>query len=332
MEEQAPPTQRPGARHVSVGEDQAGQRLDKFLRGHAPGAPQGLIHKWVRTGQVRVDGKRARSDARLAAGQDVRLPPMDPPPKTGVVNPKDAEFIKRLVLFQDDSVIALSKPCGLAVQGGTGTRRHLAGMLPALEGDGSDTPRLVHRLDRDTSGALLLARTAGAARALGASFKTNRVRKLYWALVTPAPESDRGAITAPLEKGGGEGREKMRVADTGQRARTEFRVLERLGTAAALVAFSPRTGRTHQIRAHAAYMGCPILGDTKYGGARRLPGLELKSAPALALHARRICAPHPVKTRPEIDATAPLPRALEATFRALGLTDETGAWDAFLDT
>jgi 23S rRNA pseudouridine955/2504/2580 synthase len=161
------------------------------------------------------------------------------------------------------------------------------------------------------------------------------VRKLYWALVSPAPADEAWSATAPLAKGGGEGREKMRptpVREGGQRARTDFRVLARLGPGVALVACAPRTGRTHQIRAHLALSACPILGDGKYGGARAIPGAEAAlPRDGIALHARRIAAPHPVPGRQAIDVTAPPPRALGALLTALGLMPEGADGDAFLD-
>ncbi|MBL3677288.1 MAG: RluA family pseudouridine synthase [Alphaproteobacteria bacterium] len=313
-----------GARHVTVGEGEAGWRLERFLRAHVRGAPPALVHKWVRTGQVRVNGARAKAGAVLEAGQDVRIPPFAPPPPRGISD-KDVAFARRLVIWEDAYALALAKPPGLVTQGGKGVARHLVDLLPAL---GEDV-RLVHRLDRDTSGALLLAKSAAAATALAGAFKAQAVEKLYWAVVSPAPQDEAATIVAPLEKGGGPGREKMRVTKGGQRARTDFRVLTRIGTAAALVAFAPRTGRTHQIRAHAAHAGWPILGDGKYGGARALPGMEEAAPKTLVLHARRIRAPHPAGGGAIIDVSAPLPRATAALFHALGLETDP-AWDALL--
>lgn len=320
-------------RHVVVQDTDAGMRLDKFVRMHAQGAPPSLIHKWIRTGQIRINGARAKSEVLLVEGQDVRLPPFTPPPPGPRVSEKDTAFMRRLVVWEDESALVLAKPTGLAVQGGTGTKRHVDGLLSALAGPEGQEPHLVHRLDKDTSGTLLIAKTPAAARALGAAFKAGEVEKLYWALVAPAPTMESGSIKAPLEKGGGPAREKMRVRDEGQKARTDFKVLSRIGSVVALVAFAPRTGRTHQIRAHAAHMGCPILGDTKYGGLRFLPGMGGGESPPLqgiALHARRIRAPHPTKKGVFIDVTAPLPRALLALFKVIGLEGEGSVWDALL--
>ena len=266
---------------LTVSEDDNGQRLDRWLKKHMSFA---LAQKLIRKGAIRIDGKKVKQDTKLVAGQEVRLPPMEDnkpvsrtkPEKKGV-NAENAAFIRSLVIYKDEDVIALNKPAGLAVQGGTGTTRHIDGMLDALVNRTGVRPRIVHRLDKDTSGVLLLARSAEAARELGHLFKGRDVKKIYWAITTPAPEQSEGTITAPLVKAGGGHKERIVVDDKeGKSARTDFIVLDKLGNQAAFVAFWPRTGRTHQIRVHAAdVLGCPVLGDGKYGGsAARIEGME----------------------------------------------------------
>ena len=318
-------------RHVKTTKNEINQRLDRFIKIQSNGAPTGLVNKWIRTGQVRIDGKRAKGDTRLLENQDIRLPPMQlQKAKSHSDSDKFSNFIKSLVIFEDESVIVLNKPQGIAVQGGTKTTNHIDAMLPALAGKGQPPPRLVHRLDKDTSGVLLLARTLPAARALGKSFKEKDAKKLYWAITCPCPENEKGSCVAPLEKGGGIGKEKMRVVDGGQRARTDYEVLDKAGDKIALVGFSPKTGRTHQIRAHAAYMGFPILGDGKYGGEKSIAGMNKEIAKTMHLHARRICVPHPSKSGQEIDVTAKPPTNFIKTLKTLGLFSSSKERDEFI--
>lgn len=311
-----------GVRYSHVTEDDNGQRLDRWLKKHVPGLPYTLAQKFMRKGQIRVDGKRARADTRLAAGQEIRIPPMEDRPVESPrpVSKEDSDFIRSLVIYDDGDVLALNKPHGLAVQGGSKTRRHIDGMLDALKDRKGIKPRLVHRLDKETSGVLLLARSAEMARELGKLFKGRDVKKTYWAITVSAPEQNEGAINAPLLKAGGIDKEKMIIdEDNGKPALTDFIVLERAGKEAAFVVFHPHTGRTHQIRVHAAdVLGCPVLGDEKYGGAEaHIGGLELPKR--LHLHAARISLTHPV-TGKILNVSIPLPPELQDSWKTLGFS------------
>ena len=310
------------SRPVADGED--GMRLDRWFRQHFPALAFGQLQKLVRTGQVRVDGGRAKTSTRLEAGQSVRIPPLPESAtapvsaarRTLTMSREERDALRARVLFLDDDVIAIDKPAGLAVQGGAGTHRHLDGMLDALR-LGGETPRLVHRLDRDTSGVLLLARSRAAAAALSRSLQQRSAEKLYWAMVIGTPRPSEGEIDAPLAKMGRDGGEKMRVAgaeDGGRNARTLFRTIEAAGGRMAWLAMQPVTGRTHQIRAHAVGFGHPIVGDGKYGGAAAHPGPPI--ARQLHLHARALRLPHP--KRGVIDVTAPLPEHMRDTWALFG--------------
>ncbi len=303
----------------TVAPDEADIRLDRWFKRHFPALGHGRLEKLLRTGQVRVDGKRAAAADRLAPGQAIRLPPQvthpdaapepaGPPP----VSARDAAWLQSLVIHQDDDVLAIAKPAGLAVQGGTGTTRHLDGLLDALRLGAAERPRLVHRLDRDTSGVLLLARTALAASRLAASFKGKDAEKTYWAVVVGVPQPRRGTIELALSKGarGVEGN-----PDDGRAAVTRYETVEVAHKRAAWLSLQPETGRTHQLRVHCAAIGCPILGDGKYGGpGAALPGADLPRQ--LHLHARRIRLPHPRKGILEV--AAELPAHMAETFRYLG--------------
>lgn len=311
---------------ITVPEDDDGQRLDRWLKKHMP---FGLAQKLIRKGAVRIDGRKAKQDTKLSAGQQVRLPPFEAPEekaKKQGVSAEDEAFIRSLVIYKDEDVIILNKPHGLAVQGGTNIRKHIDGMLDALVSRKGVRPRIVHRLDKDTSGVLILARSAEAARALGRLFKGRDVKKIYWAVTVPAPEQNEGTVNAPLIKAGGGQKERMVIDDKdGKKAVTDFVVLERAAKQAAFVAFWPRTGRTHQIRVHAAdVLGCPVLGDGKYGGAAAyLDGPDI--AGRLHLHARRMILPHPVQKGKVLDIAAPLPDDLAAGWRAFGFDTNLAA-------
>jgi 23S rRNA pseudouridine955/2504/2580 synthase len=305
---------------LTVADDEAGQRLDRWIRRRYPTLAFGRAQKLMRTGQIRVDGKRARGDTRLAAGQRVRIPPLDVTPRSErpapSVGPRDAEALRAAVLYRNDDVIAIDKPSGLPVQGGTHAERHLDAMLDALRFGAAERPRLVHRLDRDTSGVLLLARHARAARWLTAAFRARETKKLYWACVVGRPKMDEGRIDVALAKLPGRAGERV-VADEdeGKRAVTEYRVVDSAGTTASWLALMPATGRTHQLRAHCAALGTPILGDGKYGGkAAFLPGADL--ARRLHLHARSITFAKP--DGQVLTITAPLPQHMAATWRFFG--------------
>ena len=300
-------------RTVAAGE--AELRLDRWFRRHYPALTHGRLQKLLRTGQVRIDGRRAQADARLAAGQTIRVPPLGAAPAPTraqpAADPRDAAFLRRLILVEDDALLVLNKPEGLAVQGGTGTRRHIDGMLAALAKDG-ERPRLVHRLDRDTSGILVVAKTAAAAAKLTRAFAQHKVAKLYWALVVGRPAPAAGIIDQPLTKQGGAGRERVAPDEEGRGARTAYRTVARAGKVASWLALQPLTGRTHQLRAHCVVLGTPLLGDPKYGDPAGLSG----APPGLMLHAREIRLPHPGGG--VLAVTAPLSKTLRAGFAWLG--------------
>lgn len=302
---------------LAVTEDEAGIRLDRWFRRRFPGLGQGRIEKLCRTGQIRVDGGRVKASTRLGAGQTVRVPPLgDPSPPAPRPRPEsdpaDAEWLRRCVVHRDDDVIAINKPPGLAVQGGTGVSRHVDALLDALQFDAPERPRLVHRLDKDTGGLLLLGRNARAAAALAAAFRGRRAHKLYWALVVGAPRLAAGVIDAPLEKQGRPGAAKVVPSAEGKRAVSRYRVIEQAGRRVAWLALYPETGRTHQLRVHCALLGTPILGDGKYGGAEAfidgVPGGK-----RLHLHARALSIPHP--RRGTLELEVPLASELAATWR-----------------
>lgn len=325
-----------GVQQIAVAPEDDGTRLDRWFKARFPGLGHGRLEKLLRTGQIRLDGGRVKANARLAAGQMVRVPPLGELPETRPATPKrhavsdgDAEDLRRRVLFKDDAVLILDKPAGLAVQGGSGQTRHLDDMLDALKFDAHERPRLVHRLDKDTSGTLVLARSAQAARALTAAFRAKSARKVYWAIVVGVPKVGAGRIDLALSKAPGRHGEKM-VADPddGQRATTLYRVVEKAGRRAAWLSMEPLTGRTHQLRVHCAEaLGTPILGDGKYGGAGAYLDGDLAGR-ALHLHARAVRIPTPLGGMAE--AVAPLPAHMRETWAAFGF-DQTLEADPFFD-
>ena len=315
-----------GVETKAVGREEDGMRLDRWFRTHYATLPHSRLEKLLRTGQVRVDGGRAKASTRLAEGQTVRVPPLpDAPPRGGAPPPisnADREFLASITLYEDDDLLILNKPSGLAVQGGTKTTRHVDRLLEGL-GDGPETrPRLVHRLDRDTSGVLVVAKRRSVAAKLGRAFQTRSVRKIYWAIVRGFPKPPQGKIEAALVKSAGPEGDRVRKArpgeqDVAQSAVTHYSVNDHAGQKASFVTLKPVTGRQHQLRAHMAILGYPILGDTKYGGDIDMPeGV----APTLHLHARRISFPHP-SGEGVVDVTAPLPQDLKESFSAFGFTE-----------
>lgn len=309
-----------GVTQKTVTPDEDGMRLDRWFKKHFPGLPFAMLSKILRNGNVRVDGKRVKTADRLAAGAVVRVPPLGDQPeapaeKPVVVKPEDVALLKSMILYEDEDVIVLNKIPGLAVQGGSGTTRHIDGMLPGLAVNGV-RPRLVHRLDRDTSGVLILARSGQAAAALGKSFHSRAAKKLYWALVIGRPEIEDGLVKAPLAKEPGARGERMEVSDEGKHAITRFHVMDAAGMKCSWLALMPLTGRTHQLRAHCAHMGTPIVGDGKYGATDAyLTGTVSRK---LHLHARRLIVPHPNRARGVIDVTAPLPDHMRETWKTFG--------------
>ena len=316
---------------VEPGEQE--QRLDRWFGRHFPHISHGMLEKYLRKGEVRVDGKRAKAALRLHAGNRVRIPPL---PDAGAPKPvhpvkaEDAALMRNMVLYEDERVIALNKPAGLAVQGGSKTPRHIDGMLGALARKG-ERPRLAHRLDRDTSGVLLLGRDGAATAALAKAFAARKARKTYWAIVLGAPRPPQGQISGYMKKGlGPGGRERMIAARHGDAgasfALTRYAQLARAGQRASWLALQPQTGRTHQLRLHLADIGHAIAGDRKYTCDRPdIGGL----AGQLHLHARAISVPHPDGQTLHIEA--PLPAHMRAAFEALGF-DENDAFDAFVES
>ena len=303
---------------LTVPPAEADTRLDRWLKRRFPALTQGALQKMLRTGQIRVDGQRAEANTRLPAGAELRVPPMPstPAPKADA-KPVPEAFAKDLqsrVLFRDEHLLVLDKPQGLPVQGGPGITKHLDGALEALRFGAEERPRLVHRLDRDTSGVLVLARSAAAAGALAAAFRGRDVEKTYWAVVVGEPQHPGGRIELALSKEGGPRGERMVPDPKGQRAVTDFAVLDAAKRKAALLELKPLTGRTHQLRVHCAEaLETPILGDGKYGGAQaHLEGF----APLLHLHARSLRLPHPAGGMLEVSAAAPA--HLAETMRFLG--------------
>ncbi len=304
----------------TVEPDEADIRLDRWFRRHYPGVTQGALQRLCRTGQIRVDGKRAEAATRLAPGQLVRVPPL---PMAGVApedrpsDPRDIRAIAAMTLFEDDDILVLDKPPGLATQGGPGITRHVDGLVSTLRDAAGRRPLLVHRLDRDTSGVLLLAKGPANAARLAAMFRSRDVRKTYWAVVVGKPQPAEGEIDAPLVRvGGGAGALTMlaeRDEEDAARARTEYRVLDAAARKLAWLELTPLTGRTHQLRVHCEAIGTPILGDPKYGaGKSAVDGFPAK----LHLHARALSLPHP--RGGQITVAAAMPPHMRDTFATLG--------------
>ena len=317
-----------GVETIVVAPDEAGLRLDRWFRRHYPQVTHGRLEKWLRSGQIRLDGRRVKAGVRLESGQMIRVPPLgdEQPPElrrrpSPAVPDAEARALEARVLHRDDQVLVIDKPPGRAVQGGSGTRRHLDAMLDALR-FGGERPRLVHRLDKDTSGVLVLARTAAVAAELARAFRSREVHKLYWAVVVGVPRPSSGRIDLRLAKKLGRHGERMEPdAEAGLKAVTEFRIIEHAGRRAAWLLLEPLTGRTHQLRVHCAAIGTPILGDGKYGGAEAvLDGDQISRR--LHLHARWIEIPHPAGG--VLAVTAPLPEHMKATWHFLGFSEEEG--------
>ncbi len=316
---------------VAVADGEGGQRLDRWFKRRFPALGHGRLEKLLRTGQVRLDGKRARSGTRIEVGQVVRVPLLAPPdladrparPAPLKLDAAERAELEAALLYQDDWLLAINKPAGLAVQGGSGQRRNLDAMLACMSYGGSERPRLVHRLDRDTSGVLLLARHVEAARRLTAAFKLRETRKIYWAAVAGVPARKTGRIDQALVKQGGRGGEKMALDPfLGRPAETLFALVQHHRDQAAWLGLRPLTGRTHQLRVHMAAIGHPILGDGKYGGQRAFPA-RLALPRQLHLHARAIALPHP-EDGTTLRVTAPLPPHMTETWQRLGFEAAKG--------
>jgi 23S rRNA pseudouridine955/2504/2580 synthase len=313
----------------AVRADDDGLRLDRWLKKYYPSLPHALVQKLVRTGQVRVDGGRMKADARLSTGQEIRVPthftaPVEEPqpslkPPPGL-SKADRDFIERMIIFENDYVAILNKPFGIAVQGGTKTSRHIDGLLAGMaDRFGGERPRLVHRLDRDTSGVLVVAKDRQTAARLGRLFQTRSVQKIYWAIVRGVPKPPQGKVEAPLVKAAGPDGDRVRKARPGeqelaQHATTYYSVIDHAARQVSWLSLKPVTGRQHQLRAHMDILGTPILGDQKYGEIAEMPmdGIENK----LHLHARRLTLRD--GKIGDIDISAPLPPHMAHSFDLLG--------------
>jgi 23S rRNA pseudouridine955/2504/2580 synthase len=323
------------ARTVPVTADECGMRVDRFVESRFPGLSFSHIQRIIRKGELRVDGRRARANQRLAAGQMVRIPPLrleekKPANQGNEAERKTRDFLKSITLFEDDDVLVLNKPMGLAVQGGSGTTRHVDGMLEVLRDSQGQRPRLVHRLDKDTAGCLIVAKTRFAASALAKTFRSRAARKIYWALVAGVPKPRQGRISTFLSKEEREDESFMRIARHGEEgashAVTYYAVVDSAARQLAWLSLKPVTGRTHQLRAHMAHIGHPIIGDAKYFAKENWqlpPGMQNR----LHLLARRIVVPHP--RAGTIDVSAPLPPHMAQSWNLLGL--DAGRYDPIIE-
>ena len=313
-----------GVQNVNVTEDESGMRVDRFLQARIPDLSFTRIQRAIRKGEVRVNGRRVDANDRLEPGQTVRIPPLRVAPAPRILGDgaadKTLEFLKSITLYEDADVLVLNKPMGLAVQGGSGTTRHIDGMLEVMRDARGQRPRLVHRLDKDTAGCLLVAKTRFAAAALAKSFRSRSARKIYWALVAGVPKPRQGRISTFLAKEQREEESIMRIARHGEvgasHAVTYYAVVDTAGPSLAWLSLKPVTGRTHQLRAHMAHIGHPIIGDAKYFSREnwQLPGGMQNR---LHLLARRIAVPHP--RGGVVDVTAPLPPHMQQSWNLLGL-------------
>jgi len=310
-------------RQFTIGEDDNGIRLDRWFKRNLPQIGFATVSRWARTGQIRVDGKRAKPDDRLSEGQVLRVPPGGEqapggrkPKQRRELKPEEIAEAHAMVIRETKSAIVLNKPPGLATQGGSKTNKHVDGLLDAfVEDDDTPRPRLVHRLDKDTSGVLLIARTPGSAASYSKRFSGRSARKVYWALIVGVPDVKEGTIDAPLAKQPGSGGEKMHVdLENGQPAKTRYRVVETAGKKAAWVELEPLTGRTHQLRVHLEAIGHPIVGDGKYGGQDAF--LTGSISRKMHLHARRLVISEPGGGK--MDVTADLPDHFSASMQQLG--------------
>ena len=328
-----------GVKKITVEETDAGSRLDRWFKRQFPHIPHGKVEKLLRTGQLRVDGKRAKGNARIEGGQIIRIPPLPEPSeirKKAPVNERDVTYMRSMIIYEDADIIALNKPHGIAVQGGTGTTRHIDGLLPAL-GEGC---RLVHRLDRDTSGVLVIAKNVRAAKWAGRAFQSRRAEKVYWGITNGVPKPSAGEIKGYMAKGRldnrfgnkHEGKEVMEAVRHGaagaKHAKTLYQSVAKAGQRAAWVVMQPLTGRTHQLRLHMQLLGSPIAGDPKYMTDRPLPG-GLENM--LHLHARSLTLPR--EDQSNLHLEAPIPVHMEHAFEVMGFdeADPSVDWDELSD-
>lgn len=321
-----------GVETIEVKPGDAGIRLDRWFKRHYPELSHGRLEKLLRTGQVRVDGGRAKSNQRLEEGQAVRVPPLPDALKTKrhapSVDRRAAAELKERIIHRDDHLIVLDKPAGLAVQGGSRISSHVDALLDGLRFGSKERPKLVHRLDKDTSGVLLIGRTAKAAASLTAAFRGHETRKLYWALVEGVARPREGTIDLPLEKLPGPGGDRVNVVDQGRNAETRYRTVDVAQPEASWLALEPVTGRTHQLRVHCAAIGHPIVGDGKYGSRDTTLNNDAIGR-RLHLHARAVRVPHPAGGVFEVSADLP-PHMSEAwKFLGFGTSDDDHPFETF---
>jgi 23S rRNA pseudouridine955/2504/2580 synthase len=316
---------------IAVEQGEAGMRLDRWFKAHYPGLGFGELQKLLRSGQIRLDGGRAKAETRVEPGQTVRVPPLAVDRKGGgALTPRtmrdkgDAELLGQMLLHEDPKVFVFDKPAGLAVQGGSGVSRSVDHMLEVWRSQKGEKPRLVHRLDRDTSGVLVVARTRLAAMKLSESFRGRDAKKTYWALVRGVPKKREGQISTWLVREPTPEGDRVRIAKHGEagadHAVSNYRVVEQAAQTLSWLEMEPHTGRTHQLRVHAAFIGCPIIGDPKYFEADQNWDFPGGVQNRLHLHARRIVIPHPDGGL--IDVTAPLPPHMRQSWNLLGFSEE----------
>jgi len=307
-----------------VGNDEDGMRLDRWFSVHFPQLPFGRLQKLLRTGQVRVDKARVKTNTRLLAGQMVRVPPIDdavPKPVGPQINKQEAQFLRDLIIYEDDDVYVFNKPHGIAVQGGSGTKSHIDGMLKNLPNKKGEAPRLVHRLDRDTSGCLLVAKTRVVASHFGKVFRSRSARKIYWAVTIGVPNPQQGRISCFVARQSTQDGEQMVIVDNGdngaQHSISHYSVTDHAGRDFAWVTLKPVTGRTHQLRVHMMHLGTPILDDPRYNKMDNYNWERPDDlGKGLHLHARRLALP--LRSGKKLDITAPLPPHMAQTFDVLG--------------
>jgi 23S rRNA pseudouridine955/2504/2580 synthase len=310
-----------GVRIQTVARDEDGMRLDRWFAVHFPQVTFGHLQKLIRTGQVRIDSGRAKTNSRLESGQQIRIPPLDAEVRRieQKVNAEDAAFLRDLILFEDDDLFVFNKPHGLASQGGSGTKRHMDGLLKSIPNRQGEAPRLVHRLDRDTSGVLVVAKTRAAAAHFGKVFQSRSAQKIYWAIVYSVPNPQQGSISCFLAKQMVGDHEQMVVVEQNhpeaQHSKTFYSVTDTAARRFSWVTLKPVTGRTHQLRVHMQRLGNPIIGDPRYFDIENWQGAPGLSD-GLHLHARRIRLP--LRSGKILDVSAPLPDHMQQSFEALG--------------
>lgn len=322
-----------GVEMIEVDGDEDGMRLDRWFKSHYPGLGFGALQKLLRSGQVRVDGGRVKSDTRLKKGQSVRIPPMKVDKAGGdgamtahsIRNTGDADALRKMTIFEDEKVLIINKPPGLSVQGGSNVPRHVDGMLEALRNKKGEKPRLVHRLDRDTSGVLMIAKSRGAAQRLSEAFRARETKKTYWALVKASPPKLEGTIKSWLLKEQTPDGDRMAVVKHGVKgavqAISNYRLVERIGQRMCWMELEPYTGRTHQLRVHCLQMRIPIIGDPKYADGDSNWDFPGGIQDKLHLHARKLSIPHP--SGGWINVTAPMPQHMVQSWNLLGLDEAT---------